>query len=69
MSEKPQYAQPGLEAKLEQARTALYRAGLTDAEARTRAYGVYQDWLSAVTGRHTAETLEAYAERIGKGEF
>jgi hypothetical protein len=63
MSEQPQHAQPGLEAKLAEVRTALYRARLTDAEARTRAYGVYQDWMSDIAGRHTAETLTEYATR------
>ena len=69
MSEKPSRAQLALEAKMEQARAGLLRAGLAGAEARVRAPGIYNDWLSAVTGRHTAEPLEAYAERIGRGEF
>ena len=60
-------AQLVLEDKMEQARAGLLRARLTGAEARARAPGIYNDWLTLAG--HTAEPLEAYAERIGRGEF
>ena len=59
----PQPAQPFLESKLIAVREALVAAGVPVEEARTRAYGIYQDWMSAIEGRHTAETLTEYATR------
>lgn len=71
-SDEPGYAirpQPVLQDKLTRAMVGLRRAGLAPAEARRRASGTYSGWMSAILDRSTAESLEAYAERIGKREF
>lgn len=69
-SDEPGYAvpplgplQPVLEAKLATVREALVAAGIAEPLARRKAWGVYEEWLEAVTGRHTAETLAEYATR------
>jgi hypothetical protein len=75
-SDMPGYAIPApsqqlvLQRRLRQVRTGLQRAGADPALlTMARVMGIYNDWMSDVAGRHTAESLEAYAERLGRGEF